>query len=142
MARSRELEDRLEEWGKEYGGGRYEFLGGGCSPLASMIKWKGRAPQGLGQTPLNTAADEVQEAVRALERQPHGIVPAIVLACEYLTPGQPIDMKLRRLRQRGESVGRDRYYQHLRTARMHVAAWLRISYSGEDEEATSEKCVE
>lgn len=128
MRRNRELEDRLEEWGREYGGGRYERLEGANSWLASMIKWHGRAPQGLNQVLLNTAADEVQEAVEALERQRTGYVPACVIRCEYLTPGKPVEEKLYRLRRMGENVGRVGYYQHLRIARVHVAAWLRIPY--------------
>lgn len=128
MRRSRDLEARLEEWGKEYGGGKYGSTGGGQSWLASLIHWHGRAPQGMGQVPLNTAADEVQEAIEALERQKTGFVPACVIRCEYLTPGKPIDEKLVHLRRMGENLGRVGYYQHLRIARVHVAAWLKLPF--------------
>lgn len=73
-------------------------------------------------------ADEVQDAVRALEQQGRGWLPAQVLRCEYLTPGVPIESKLQRLRKIGENVSRFRYYEHLRTARVHVAAWIRIPF--------------
>lgn len=135
MRRNRALEDRLEEWGKEYGGGRYENLSDGGSWLASMVHWGGRAPQGIGSVPINTAADEVQEAVEALERQESGKVPAAALRCEYLTPGQPIESKLSRMRRGGENLARTRYYQHLRIARIHVAAWLRIPFEEEQDAA-------
>ncbi|PXV60676.1 hypothetical protein SAMN04487785_102404 [Dyella jiangningensis] len=131
MRRASTLEDRLVEWGKEYGGGRYGDIGGSGSPLASMMKWHGRAPTGLGHVPVWTAADDVQEAVMALAKQEQGWLPAQILRCEYLTPGQPMESKLQKLRRIGDNVGRVRYYQHLRTARIHVAGWLRIPFSPE-----------
>lgn len=133
--RNRDLENRLEEWGREYGGGKYEDIGALKSWLGSMVKWGGRAPTGLGQVPLNTAADDVQEAIDALGKQPHGELPALVIRCEYLTPGQPIYSKLVRLRRVGHNLGNVRYYQHLRLARIHVAAWLRIPYADTEEAA-------
>jgi hypothetical protein len=133
--RNRDLENRLEEWGREYGGGKYEDIGALKSWLGSMVKWGGRAPTGLGQVPLNTAADDVQEAIDALAKQSHGELPALVIRCEYLTPGQPIYSKLGRLRRIGHNVGNVRYYQHLRLARIHVAAWLRIPYADTEEAA-------
>ena len=101
-----------------------------------MMKWHGRAPQGLGQVPLNTAADEVEQAVEALEAQKSGYLPSIVLRAEYLTPGQPIELKLQRLRQnRGENIARVRYYQHLRIGRVYVAAWLKLPFEADEEKA-------
>jgi hypothetical protein len=139
--RASDLEARLTEWGKEYGGGKYgihgEIVDGvvmasyGNSPLASMMKWHGRPPDGLGYVPTFTAADEVDEAVRALAVQPMGRLPAIVLTLEYWLPGQPIDSKTKKLRGLGDNVGRVRYYQHLRLARIHVAGWLHLAFSEE-----------
>lgn len=128
MRKNRDLENRLLEWGKEYGGGKYEDIGAVKSWLGSMVKWGGRAPTGLGYVPIGTAADDVQEAIEALSRQDGGELPSCVIRCEYLTPGQPMEMKLQRLRRMGENPGRVRYYQHLRIARIHVAAWLHIPY--------------
>jgi hypothetical protein len=136
MRRARDLEQRLVEWGKEYGGGRYEELGGSGSWLASLMRWHGRAPDGLGYQPTCTGADEVQEAYEALAKQAQGWLPAQVLRCEYLLPGQPIESKLQKLRRIGESISRVRYYQHLRIARVHVAGWLRLPFS--DNEAAQE----
>lgn len=141
--RATRLEDRLTEWGREYGGGKYDFsapieggvVGGaaaavyGDSPLASLMKWHGRPPDFLGSAPSNTAAEEVQDAYEALCKQTGGWTPAQVLRLEYTLPGQPIESKLQRLRAMGENVSRVRYYQHLRIARVHVAAWVRLPFS-------------
>lgn len=123
------LEARLVEWGREYGGGKYEtYIGLGNSPLASMMKWHGRPPSGLGFVSSNLAADEVQDAIEALEKQQKGWTSAQVIRCEYLTPGKPIHSKLQALRAMGENVSRTRYYEQLQLARVHVAAWLRIPF--------------
>lgn len=137
--RATRLEDRLTEWGREYGGGRYGITGPiidgivgvsyGNSPLASMMKWHGRPPDFLGGAPESTSADEVQDAYEALGKQTGGWTPAQVLRLEYTLPGQPIESKLKRLRAMGENVSRVRYYQHLRIARVHVAAWIRLPFS-------------
>ena len=137
--RATRLEDRLTEWGREYGGGRYgitaPIVGGvvgasyGNSPLASMMKWHGRPPDFLGSGSECTATDEVQEAYDALCKQTGGWTPAQVLRLEYTLPGQGVDSKLQRLRAMGENVSRVRYYQHLRLARVHVAAWIKLPFS-------------
>jgi len=138
--RATTLENRLVEWGKEYGGGKYGIkatiengmvMGAsyGDSPLASMMKWHGRPPDGLGYQSSCTAADEVDEAVRALASQPMGLLPSIIITLEYWLPGQSIESKQARLRKRGDNVGRVRYYQHLRLAKIHIAGWLHIPFS-------------
>jgi len=138
--RATTLENRLVEWGKEYGGGRYgikaTIVDGvvscasyGDSPLASMMRWHGRPPDGLGYHSSCTAADEVDTAVRALSLQPQGLLPSVIVTLEYWLPGQPIESKQARLRKRGDNVGRVRYYQHLRLAKIHIAGWLHIPFS-------------
>lgn len=130
MRRASDLEARLVEWGKEYGGSRYEDTGWQeASPLAMLMKWHGRPPDGLGYVPTVTAADEVQAAVLALADQDQGWVPSQVLRAEYWLPGQPVESKLQKLRRVGENLGRVRYYQHLRIARVHVAGWLKLPFS-------------
>lgn len=133
--RASDLEARLVEWGKEYGGGKYENTGWqGNSPMASLMKWHGRPPSGLGHVSACTAADEVDEAVRALAAQPEGRLPAIVVTLEYWLPGQPVESKQQKLRNLGDEVGRVRYYQHLRIARVHIAGWLRLPFSDTEPE--------
>lgn len=138
--RATQLEERLVEWGREYGGGKYGIkatiengvVTGACygdSPLASMMKWHGRPPDGLGHVPVCTAADEVDEAVRALSQQPQGLLPSIIVTLEYWLPGQLMESKQARLRKRGDNVSRVRYYQHLRLAKIHIAGWLHIPFS-------------
>jgi hypothetical protein len=138
--RATRLEDRLTEWGREYGGGKYglhaSIEGGtvvgatfGNSPLASLMKWHGRPPDGLGYDSTVTAADEVQEAYDALCKQVGGWTPAQVMRLEYTLPGLTIESRLQRLRAMGENVSRVRYYQHLRLARVHVAAWVKLPFS-------------
>lgn len=128
MRRSTKLEDRLTEWAREYGGGKYEQSGSSGSWLSSLIKWHGLAPSGLGYEASHTAGDEVHEAVEALAKQPHGYAPAMVLRAEYLTPGQPRVEKIQRLRRVGVQVDTTRFSQHLRLAKVHVAGWLRIPF--------------
>jgi len=134
MRRNDDLEARLKEWGTEYGGGRYEEIGWqGASPLAVMMKYHGRAPDGLTQSTRTdrTPADEVHEAVEALGRQVEGWLPAQVIRIEYWLPGQPVEAKLQKLRRVGSQVSRVRYYQLLRLARIYVAGRLQVAFSEE-----------
>lgn len=136
--RAGDLEARLTDWGRVYGGGRYDLAEGIKSPLGTMMKWGGRPPSGLGQEPATPQADEVHAAVRALARQSGGRLAAAALQEEYFYPGQPVDTKLRRLaRDTRSEVSRVRYYQLLRVARIHVAGWLRIPFSCEEPEETA-----
>ena len=152
MRRSTTLESRLTDWAKEYGGGKYGIKATiedgvvteasyGDSPLASMMKWHGRPPDGLGYHSSCTAADEVDEAVRALSQQPQGLLPSIIITLEYWLPGQPLESKQGRLRRRGDNVSRAGYYNHLRVARVHIAAWLHIPFSESAEQFEKEACV-
>jgi len=144
MRRARDLEQRLIEWAREYGGGKYGInaqiengvvveVSYGNSPLASMMKWHGRPPEGLGYVPTNTAADEVQQAYEALCGQEQGWLPAQVLRCEYCLPGQPIESKIQKLARFGEHLGRTSYYKRLRQARKFVAEKIGIPYDEHDE---------
>ncbi|MET3654069.1 hypothetical protein [Dyella japonica] len=131
MRKATTLEARLAEWGKEYGGGRHENIGWlGISPIATLMKYHGRAPQGLNPSRLevNGSADEVEHAVRALQAQDKGYVPACVLRCEYMATSYTREEKIRSVRKVGASMDNSRYSQHLRMAKIHVAAWLRIPF--------------
>lgn len=141
--RATDLEARLVEWGKEYGGGKYEHESGGSSPLASLMKWHGRPPTGLGFVPVNTAADEVHAAVKALAQQTSGYAAANVIRCEYWMPAQPVQAKMQKLRAMGIPVSdRARYSQLLRDARIHVAGWLRIPVGSLRDDDTDEDFVD
>ena len=131
MRKSTTLEARLVEWGREYGGGRYENNGWqGISPLATLMKYHGRAPQGLNprRIEVNGEADRVELAVRALAMQDKGLVPANVLRCEYFATTYPREEKLRKLGRLGARMDSARYSQHLRMAKVHVAAWLHLPF--------------
>ena len=142
MRKPRDIEVRLAEWGKHYASDllrsarvpRAAVLGTfssyGSSPLASLMKWHGRAPAGLGYEQAVTAADEVHQAVVALSTQEKGFEPAMVLRYEYGLPLSPREVKRQELaRDYGLQMGDVRYCQHLRLAKIHVAAWLRIPFS-------------
>lgn len=140
MRRSNELETRLAEWGREYGGSQYEDNGWqGVSNIYPMTKYHGRPPQGLvpPRKGTRTRADDVQDAVTALMEQPNGFRPAMVIRSEYLEPGKPFLSKQQGLRKIGQSMGRSDYYKCLKIARVHVAAWLHIRFDPlpEDEAA-------
>ena len=130
-----ELERRLREWASEYMGGRHEDIGWpGKSSLATAIKYHGPAPQGLNpRSTLDTDADEVEAAVQALEQQRDGYRAGRVLRAEYWMPSAADVSRLQLLERIGLRMSRATYYQQLRIARVHVAAWLRISAGVERE---------
>lgn len=132
MARSSTLEERLMEWAREYTGYVREANIGwpGASQMAQIMKYHGRAPQGLNPrgVELNGPADQVELAVRALEAQDKGRIPACILRCEYFASGSAKGVKLDRLRRIGIDVKESGYSQHLRIAKVHVAAWIRVPF--------------
>jgi len=115
-----DLESRLQDWARVWGGGIYGIGGGSSSPLGSMIKWGGRAPSGLGHMPETPLADEVNQVVSDLMRSARGRTPAAVLKCEYFHLGWALEHKLDDLRARSVELGRTTYYKNLRIARDHV----------------------
>lgn len=134
---SKELDTRLEDWSREYAGGKYEHKGWpGKSWLSDMIKYGGRAPSGGGVTVIGTPADEVEAAVVEMERAMDGFKPGRVLRAEYWMPTLPEEMRLQALRAIGLPMSRGGYYTYLARARFFVAAWLRIPISAEREETT------
>jgi hypothetical protein len=138
MRKSSDLEFRLAEWAKEYRGGKYDHIGWPSkSTLHAAMVFQGPPPR-IAITrgvPITTAGDEVQDAVKALELQPVGERPAAVLRCEYFDPGAAIEHRLQKMRRIGMGCSRADYYQSLRVAKVHVAAWLRIRFCAEDEAA-------
>ena len=136
--RASTLEARLTEWGREYGGGKYEDVGWhGYSPLLTLMTYHGSAPQGLNPRGLKdfTPADEVEAAVTALAAQQGGWLAANVIRAEYTLPGKPAITKIQILRARKIHISdRSRYSQLLNIGHVHVAAWLRITFSSDEED--------
>lgn len=141
MRRSDDLEQRLIEWGREYGGGRYEDNGWhGVSNIYPLTRYHGRPPQGLvpPRKGSRTRADDVQDAIMALMEQPSGLRPAMVIRAEYLEPGKPFESKQQGLKRIGQAMGRSDYYKQLKIARVHVAAWLHIRFEPLPDEENEE----
>jgi hypothetical protein len=138
--RANDLESRLVEWGKEYGGGKYEDVGWhGYSPLITLMTYHGQAPQGLNPRTSKdrTPADDVEDAITTLASQQGGWHAANIIRAEYTLSGKPVDAKIQILRSLKPPVhvsGRARYSQLLQIGRVHVAAWLHIAFSEVPEE--------
>jgi hypothetical protein len=128
---SKELEARLDGWAQEYAGGRYEHNGwSGKSWMSDMVKYHGRAPQGMRQrTAIGTPADEVEAAVQQLERLQDGFRPGRVLRAEYWMPHLPEEARRQALRQIGLPMSRDGYQMFLARARAFVAAQIKVPCS-------------
>lgn len=132
MRRTSSLELRLVGWANEYTGYVREASIGwpGISPMAQIMKYHGRPPQGLNprRVETNSPGDEVERAVRALQAQDKGWVPACVIRCEYFEASLEKHQKLTSLRAIGVQLKEVGYSQHLRIAKVHVAAWLRLPF--------------
>jgi hypothetical protein len=129
-----ELERRLGEWADEYAGGKYEAVGVlNSSPLAVLIKYHGRAPQGLNPRPIiGTPADEVEFAVCAMRQQIGGDAMAAVLRAEYWMKNAALEHKLQRIRKRDRlSISRRAFYTNLKLAKHYVAGWLHLPFTME-----------
>ena len=127
--RAADLEARLVEWGREYGGGRHEDIGwSGKSWLDTMIKYHGRAPDGLsvrGSSNHRTPADRVEDAVRLMEAGEGGHRLGGVLRCEYFSTSDAGDTKLQNLRKVGHSMTREGFNDALEQAKRRVGEMLR-----------------
>lgn len=130
MRRLSTLETRLVEWGREYGGGKYEDNGWqGLSCLYSMMKYHGKPPQGLNPKNMKdwTPADDVQRAVDIMAKDSGGYTLEQVIRCHYMTPGLAMDSRLDRLRGIGCSMGKATYYRRLDEAHKAVAKLLGLT---------------
>ena len=131
MRRKNELENRLREWAEEYRQRDDNHGWQGISPTAILVKWGGRPPDGQSQPEHATPADEVEQAVQALEKQKDGYRAAMVLRCEYAMERCAESHKRQKLSRIGLPMSRATFYDELWVARVHVAAWLRIPSSVE-----------
>lgn len=118
------LDERLEDWRREYGWGGMPH-GSNCSTiLAKLIQHKGFVPTsgGMLAVTIKTKADEVDAAVVAMQSmrgepgRPNLYFRAsMVLRCEYLTPYDwPESERLDLMGRIGMSMSRTTYYEAIR----------------------------
>ena len=120
---NRELEARLCEWAREYGGGAYAG-GRGGNIIATLMAHKGFVPSSRGYVPLpalRTPAEDVEDAVMALSRD--SFRQACVIRAEYfIHEDEDVRFRLDALRKLwGVSIGRTTYYDELAKAKAFVA---------------------
>jgi len=121
-----QLDTRLKGWADEYGGGRYENIGWqGRNMLQTLIEHRGFVPSSGGyvRVPIQSAADEVEAAVKLMEttgwyRQGR------VIRCDYFLPNAPMEVRLRNLRHIGVSLSRASYFDHLSQAKAYLSGAL------------------
>lgn len=127
MLDKKDLEARLIGWAREYGGGRYQNIGySSRNLLQTLIEHGGFVPdaKGGGHAKGRTAADEVDDAVRAMEAG--GMFkPGRVLRCEYFMMDSGDDVKLRALRAIGLPMSAEGFDEHLTAAKTHLRRALR-----------------
>lgn len=132
--RTDELEERLREWGDEYGGSRYDNVGWPpTSGMAQLIKYHGKSPDNLNpRATFGTKADEVETIVRDLASQ-GGKFRAAILRTEYWMRNAAMEHKLQRLRERdGVIVNEIDYERLLHSARIFVADGLGLRVASGD----------
>jgi len=120
------LEIRLNGWVQEYGGGRYENIGYPSSNiLKTLIDHEGFIPSSRGfvPIPIRSAADEVEAAVKEMEKS-DWLRCARVLRSDYFLPNVPIEVRLRNLQREGVHLSRTSYYEHLAQAKAYLAGAL------------------
>ena len=106
-----DLEARLVAWADEYGGGRYENIGWSSRNLLETLGVHGGfVPDsgGFRRAPIRTAADDVDEAIKAMQAGPM-FRSAFVIRCEYFRPELAMDDRRRMLRGIGVLVSEDGY---------------------------------
>lgn len=126
MRRNSMLEDRLREWAREYGGGRYDDTGWqGISPMHTLAKYHGRPPQGLNPRSAKdwTPADDVQRAMDSLLSE--GAWSQVqVIKSFYMAPWMAMEDRLQKLRAMGLTMGQATFYRNLNDGRKTLARLL------------------
>lgn len=120
-----ELERRLLEWAKEYGGRDPGNGWPGRNFLATLIEHEGFVPNSRGYVPvpIRTAADEIEQAVMGMEAGGF-FKPGRVLRCEYFMQRSPIEAKLQNLRAIGLPMSRAGFYLYLRQGKAFLCGAL------------------
>lgn len=127
--KNKELEERLVQWGREYGGKDTPRIGWPTqSTLQTMADHHGFAPGSTGfiPIPIRTAADEIEAIVREMENLGY-FRPGRVLRCDYFHPNMPMEMRLQHLRKIGLPMSKAGYYDYLNVAKAYVHGSLRKS---------------
>lgn len=122
-----ELEARLVAWADEYGGGRYDNIGWSSrNLLQTLIVHGGFVPdaKGVARTPVVTAADEVEAAVKSME-QGGQFKQGRVVRCEYFMPTSALDVKLRAMRAIGLPMSAEEFEAYLIEAKARLRRDLR-----------------
>lgn len=120
-----ELERRLQEWAREYGGKDHGNGWPGRNFLATLVEHEGFVPNSRGYVPvpIRTAADEIERAVMDMERQGF-FKPGRVLRCEFFMLRSPFEAKMQNLREIGLPMSRAGYYLYLGQAKAFVMGAL------------------
>ena len=129
MISEAELEGALQQWGKEYGGRRYEDLGySATSILQRLREMGGYIPRAQGFRPhveIGTRADTVEGIVREMEgsedRRHHE--RAAVLRVFYCTGFDRL-RRLNRLRRLGYGMSETKFNRRMESGRAYVSARL------------------
>lgn len=120
------LEARLQQWAKEYGGGKYVTLGWSTGEhiLARLVTFGGYLPNSSAPRSClqMTEADEVEQAVKRLAKG--WPAHARVLRCDYFAPNMAMENRLNMLRRAGHKMSRAAYYTKLESAKLYVAGHL------------------
>jgi hypothetical protein len=120
-----ELERRLLEWAKEYGGKDPGNGWPGRNFLATLVEHEGFVPNSRGYVPvpIRTAADEIEQAVMEMERKGF-FKPGRVMRCEYFMLRAPFESKMQNMRAIGLPMSRAGYYLYLGQAKAFIAGAL------------------
>lgn len=126
MINDEDLKVRLVEWASEYTKDGPGNGWPGRNFLATLIDHKGFVPSSRGYVPVatRTAADEVEQAVIAMERTGY-FKPGCVVRCEYFMSRAPIDSKLQNLKAIGLPMSKAGYYLYLGQAHAFLAGALK-----------------
>lgn len=125
MITETELDRRLTEWAKEYGGRDHGNGWPGRNFLATLIEHRGFVPNSRGYipVPVATQADDVEKAVVCMERISL-FKPGRVVRCEYFMLRAPFESKIQNLRAIGLPMSRAGYYMYLAQAKAFLLGAL------------------
>lgn len=150
MMSEQKLDLRLEQWAQEYGWGGMPTGSSDANIIQRLIDHKGFVPSSRGfvPVPIQTAADEVEHAVKAMESkvgtpgEPNSYYRAAnVLRVEYLTPKYwPESERLDRLSRIGLAMSRHTYYRAIQFARAFLMGFLSRQNVADESSSAVKEC--